>query len=331
MSALDKPKDNNSGVSKIQYMFENEEWKDYISKVMVTSEGVNKIHFKGIDNVGNISDEQIVEIQIDKSGPVMSIPPDLTYIASGDSVCLDTIGEPSATDELSGVRSITNNSSMTFSIGPTAVTWTATDNNGNQSTGLEYVTIENPPFPVDCQYGIIRLSESNYKVWFKANNFSPVSLRVKVKAGHEEEIISEMVLNNNVWEYKLYEVPLNNNIRYSFAYIRDGKKHMTEVRIYRTTLDNAIDSDYTKGVVNISEAEAVLWFKTNKFTSETVRLCYQMDGSNMGCIYMTQNNKWKLSIGDLHKNGIIKYHFLFTKGTGIAYKTPEYTYIHYRE
>lgn len=333
LTAADKPEGNNSGVSRIEYKFENEEWEAYISPIMATSEGKNKLYSRAIDNVGNTSDEKVKEIQIDKTGPIISVPPDLTYTASGDSVYLNNIGEASATDELSGVRSITNNSSKIFSVGSTEVIWTAVDKNGNKSTGVEHITIDNPPLPIDYQYGIIRLSELDYKIWFKSNDASLISLRVKVKVGQEEERISEMYIKNNIWEYNLNDVQLNSNIRYSFTYISDGKKHMTEVRIYKTTIDNAIDSYYTKGVINRSEDEAIIWFKTNGFIAETVKLCYRMNGynSNKGCIYMVQDNKWSLSIGGINKNRIIKYYFIFTKETGIMYKTPEYTYIHYRE
>lgn len=331
LTALDEPQSSNSGVSKIQYRFEDGNWLDYNAPVIATSEGVTKIFFKAVDNVGNTSAEKSVAIQIDKTGPVLTTPADLTYLASGDSVCLSTIGQATAKDLLSGVRSITNNSSMVFPVGSTAVTWTTVDGNGNKSTGVEYVTIQNPKLPGDCQYDIIRVAQSDYKIWFTANGFVPSSLRVKVKVGGAEDTINEMVLNNGVWEYQLKGIAANIDVKYSFTFTKDLTKYSTTERVYKTTSDNAIDSDYTKGVKNISASEAKIWFKANQFTAGSVKVCYSLDGAGQANVYMAKNDNWELSLTPLTNGSTIKYYFLFTKGSDVMqYKTPEYTYIHYR-
>ncbi|WP_459479722.1 OmpL47-type beta-barrel domain-containing protein [Clostridium saccharoperbutylacetonicum] len=330
LTAADKPEGNNSGVSRIEYKFENEEWEEYISPIMATSEGKNKLYSRAIDNVGNTSDEKVKEIQIDKTGPIISVPPDLTYTASGDSVYLNNIGEASATDELSGVRSITNNSSKIFSVGSTEVIWTAVDNNGNQSCGVEYVTIKTPPIIIECQYDIKRVDESNYKIWFKPNDCSLVCASVYIAMGSKTELINNLTIKNNVWEYDLKEIPLNTVIKYSFIYMKDGINTMTNTKSYMTKANNAIESDYADGVVNISATEAVIWFKTNGFNSESVKLCYNID-SVYKEEYMTRKEKWEFQIGNLYNNCIINYYFIFTKSTNVNYKTPRKVYVHYRE
>jgi hypothetical protein len=329
LTAVDEPTSSNSGVQKIEYRYENGIWQDYSSKVTETSEGTTKVYFRAIDNVGNTSDEKMVEINIDKTGPVVSIPKDITYLASGDNVCLSTIGDTIAKDDLSGVRGVTNNSSMIFPVGSTAVTWTAVDNNGNESTGVECVTIQNPKLPGEYQYDVIRLNKADYKIWFKANSFPLASLKVRVKVGYGEETVNEMILNNGVWEYKMTGVPSCTFVRYSFIYTKDMTKYRTEENIYRTVEENAIDSDYTKGVLNINSSEAKVWFKTNNFEAANVQICYLIDNFHQGSVYMAKNNDWEFSLSALSNDKQIRYYFLFTKG-GIQYKTPEYIYVHYR-
>lgn len=332
LTAADAPIPDNSGVSKAQYRFEGESWQDYTAPFTASSEGTTNLYFRAIDNAGNISSEKSAVIRIDKTGPVLTVPADVTYTASGDSVVLGSIGQASAQDALSGVGAITNNSSMTFPVGPTAVTWTAVDGNGNTNTRVQYVTIQNPLPAGECQYGVIRLNQWDYKIWFTANGFVPSSLRVKSKVSGSEDTIHEMVLNNGVWEYVIKGVTANIDIKYSFTYVKGVTSYSVHETTYKTTPDNAIDSDYTKGVLNLSASDAKIWFKTNQFTAGYVKLYYTIDSSGQQNVFMTNTvaDSWELSFSALSNGRVIKYYFLYTNGSGTQYKTPEYTYTHYR-
>ena len=69
-----------------------------------------------------------------------------------------TIGIATATDTCGGTVSITNNAPAQFLVGVTTVTWTATDECGNQSTCDQYVTI------YDIEPPVINCIPSTYSV-----------------------------------------------------------------------------------------------------------------------------------------------------------------------
>lgn len=332
LSAEDEPIGNNSGVEKIQYKFENGIWQDYNMPISVLDEGMTSLYYRSIDKVGNVSIEKNTVVQIDKSGPIITAPTNLTYIASGNSVALSNIGNATAKDELSGVKTITNDSIKEFQVGSTVVTWKAIDGNGNVSTSIENITIENPKLPGQYQYDIIRTGQASYKVWFVANGFIPSSLRVKVRTNGYDETTYEMALNDGVWECKLNNLPMNSVIRYVFVYTKNGANYKTDESYYKVTAYNAIDSDYTKGIKNISLSEAKIWFRTNQFTSNNVKFCYAVDNVCYDCVHMFNNNNvWEFSYGNLSNGCAIKYYFIYNKGTDVEYRTPEYSYVHYRE
>jgi len=86
----------------------------------------------------------------DTRGPQITLPPCLTFEATGALTPLtrDDYGAATATDELSGVRSITDNAPAAgFPLGLTFIKYTATDNHNNKSSksGCAYVIDTTPP------------------------------------------------------------------------------------------------------------------------------------------------------------------------------------------
>ena len=118
--------------------------------------GVTPIHWTSIDNNGNSFTTSTQYITItDTTSPELIVPPDSVYEATALSTPLTEInlerdGTSSATD-IFGVASITSDAPLTFPLGDTIVTWTATDNHGLTTTATQTVTIQDtiPPTITD--------------------------------------------------------------------------------------------------------------------------------------------------------------------------------------
>ncbi len=103
--------------------------------------GTHSVTWSATDAAGNTGTAtQTVTVQ-DTTAPVLTVPADVTITASAPATV--DIGNASATDIFS--VTITNNGPATYPIGTTVVTWTATDANGNSSTGTQNVTVNEPP------------------------------------------------------------------------------------------------------------------------------------------------------------------------------------------
>ncbi|MCE5219691.1 MAG: HYR domain-containing protein [Clostridium sp.] len=85
----------------------------------------------------------------DTEPPVLTVPPDITVIATGDKTYVD-IGIATATDNLSkpeDIVIINDAPEDGYPVGTTVVTWTATDQSGNTATATQNVTV-NPAIKV---------------------------------------------------------------------------------------------------------------------------------------------------------------------------------------
>jgi len=117
--------------------------------------GTHTIIWTATDSFGNIGTAtQTVEIR-DTIAPELTIPGDLTLTSiDGQPMNVD-IGQATATDIFA--VTITNDAPSMFAVGSTIVTWVAEDENGQQSTAVQTVTVNPPPgWPVtvagDDQY-----------------------------------------------------------------------------------------------------------------------------------------------------------------------------------
>lgn len=80
----------------------------------------------------------------DTTAPALAAPADLT-VGIDPGVCTASnvdLGTPTSGDACGGVT-VTNDAPMTFALGDTIVTWTATDDCGNVATATQTVTVEN--------------------------------------------------------------------------------------------------------------------------------------------------------------------------------------------
>ncbi len=105
------------------------------------------------DAAGNMSDSVTFDVTVrDTILPVITAPADITFEANGSprSIVPNGIGEATATDVF-GVTITSDAPADGFLLGPTTVTWTATDGNGNQATATQLVTVVDttpPSLPV---------------------------------------------------------------------------------------------------------------------------------------------------------------------------------------
>ena len=90
------------------------------------------------------TDTQTVTV-VDTTPPTFtSVPPDLFPINCGPV----DLGLPTATDDCAGTVTFSNDSPGYFYVGPTVVTWTATDVSGNSSTATQTVTVTDLTPPI---------------------------------------------------------------------------------------------------------------------------------------------------------------------------------------
>jgi hypothetical protein len=86
---------------------------------------------------------------VDTTPPTFtSVPPDITLNNCGPA----NLGLPTAVDDCAGTPTFTNNAPAKFLVGPTVVTWTATDVSGNHATATQTVTVHDTvPPAVACE------------------------------------------------------------------------------------------------------------------------------------------------------------------------------------
>jgi hypothetical protein len=101
--------------------------------------GTTVVTWTASDDYGNsVSDTQNVRV-IDKTPPVLTAPPDVTVEAIAPRTPVD-IGVATATDIFEPLE-IINDEMADYPVGTTTITWTASDPNGNATTGIQLVTV----------------------------------------------------------------------------------------------------------------------------------------------------------------------------------------------
>ncbi len=106
------------------------------------------------DNSGNSSSQQQVVTINDNIAPA----PDLTVLDDVTGSCsVDNLTAPTATDNCSAV-SVTNDAILPFGIGSHVVTWTYTDDSGNQSSQQQNVNVLDSDGPVPDQADLSDIS-----------------------------------------------------------------------------------------------------------------------------------------------------------------------------
>jgi gliding motility-associated-like protein len=93
------------------------------------------------DNAGNTASTTQIVTVVDNIAPQLTIPADIEVVANiGCDANNVSLGQATATDNC-GIQTIVNNAPAIFPAGTTQVTWTATDNSGNQTSLVQLVTV----------------------------------------------------------------------------------------------------------------------------------------------------------------------------------------------
>ena len=100
--------------------------------------GTTIVTWTATDAAGNTGTATQNVTVVDTTGPVVTPPADVTAEATG-ALTTVSIGTATATDLVDGVPSLSNDAPVTFPVGTTIVTWTATDAAGNTGTATQNI------------------------------------------------------------------------------------------------------------------------------------------------------------------------------------------------
>ncbi|MEK9628316.1 MAG: HYR domain-containing protein [Nitrospinota bacterium] len=110
--------------------------------------GTHTVTWSATDNAGNTGTATQTVIVKDTTDPVLTVPSDVTVDATGDLTMVD-IGQATATDLVTANVTIENDAPASFPIGTTIVTWTATDEAGNEATATQTIIVLSPAEIID--------------------------------------------------------------------------------------------------------------------------------------------------------------------------------------
>ncbi|MFA7274864.1 MAG: gliding motility-associated C-terminal domain-containing protein, partial [Crocinitomicaceae bacterium] len=115
---------------------------------MIYPLGVTVVTWAVFDNAGNVTTvTQNVEV-VDNEAPTITLPANVEVSAnSGCDATGVILGTPITADNC-GVASVVNDAPSVFPSGTTIVTWTVTDNSGNQTIDTQLVTVTDLVAPI---------------------------------------------------------------------------------------------------------------------------------------------------------------------------------------
>ena len=111
--------------------------------------GMTTVTWTITDAAGNINTcTQLITI-VDMEDPTITCSGPMTVkVDPGSCMTSSVTLVPPSTDDNCGVASVTNNAPSIYPLGTTMVTWTVTDDSGNQATCLQEVLVEDDQIPV---------------------------------------------------------------------------------------------------------------------------------------------------------------------------------------
>ena len=107
--------------------------------------GLTVVTWSATDAAGNTATATQNVTVVDTTAPVLTLPASVTAEANGNPLSAVTIGSATATDIFGAT--VTSDAPAAFPLGTTVVNWTATDPNGNSSTGTQSVTVVDTTAP----------------------------------------------------------------------------------------------------------------------------------------------------------------------------------------
>ena len=134
-----------SGINKTEYSFDDINWILYTAPFTITNEGTTTIYYRSIDNAGNTESTKTQTVKIDKTPPNIDGAPITSPNANG-WYNTDVIVHFTSSDAISGVGSVTPDTTLSaegvnlFAIG------TATDMAGNSnSAAVSGINVDKTP------------------------------------------------------------------------------------------------------------------------------------------------------------------------------------------
>jgi VCBS repeat-containing protein len=124
-----------AGVRGIEHRVNGGPWFATLAdgaEIVVEDEGINSVEVRALDRNGNLSDSQVVAVQVDLTDPTAAItsPADGTVFTLGE----DPAADYACDDALSGIATCEDDGIDTATVGPKTLTVTATDEAGNVGT-----------------------------------------------------------------------------------------------------------------------------------------------------------------------------------------------------
>ncbi len=142
--------DSSSGVKEIHYKIGESGQEKIVAadnaSILFDTEGISKVFYWAVDNVGKVSSTGNMEIKLDKSIPVITVPADIS--SEADAVYTKLNIGTARVDDLGEVTLENDAPEQGFSVGTTKVTWTATDSVGFVSSAVQNVTVKDTTNPV---------------------------------------------------------------------------------------------------------------------------------------------------------------------------------------
>ena len=132
--------------------------------------GLTVVTWTATDANGNATSATQNVTVVDTTAPVLTLPADVTVEATGPLTAV-AIGSATATDIFP--VTVTSDAPATYPLGATVVTWTATDANGNASSGTQSVTVVDTTAPtVTAQLVPVKVKkhEGLFQVVFSASD-----------------------------------------------------------------------------------------------------------------------------------------------------------------
>jgi hypothetical protein len=160
-----KATDANSGVKEIHYQIGATGTEQVVASdsagFTLSEEGITEVTFWAVDNTGNVSKKDKLEVKIDKTNPVIKVPRDILVEATAVKTPVD-IG--TATFQDISVVELTNDAPKDgFPIGATKVTWTAKDSVGNVASDVQTVTVKDTTKPLLSVQGDVVVEATGVK------------------------------------------------------------------------------------------------------------------------------------------------------------------------
>ena len=121
---------------------------DLLRPFLISGEGRHTLYFFSEDGAGNLEALQTLPVWIDSTPPQIMAPPNVTAEATFQGGTVVHPGAATAQDDLSGIATVSDFPAAPYSLGTTAVQFTATDVAGNSSTATNLVTVIDTTAPV---------------------------------------------------------------------------------------------------------------------------------------------------------------------------------------